>query len=251
MTNSHLFLIFGAMAMTTMMMVAPACSQGDMPHASDVPDAAIDEVALSDSDAEDMMAAQVESQQSQDALPANAKQAVLAGGCFWCVEAVYEQIEGVYDVESGYIGGTADTANYSMVCSKATGHAEAVRITYDPDRVTFGQLLKVFFTVAHNPTHLNRQGNDHGPQYRSAIFPRSAEQRTIARAYIDQLNASGQYPRPIVTTIEDASVFYPAETYHQDYARNNPNDGYVRAVSRPKVEHLQDQLPEMLREDDE
>jgi len=241
--------------MAAMTMLGPACSQTDMPHAADVPDAELDEQPTTNTDDgnENTSVSDTTPEMQPDdvAQPSTTRQAVLAGGCFWCVEAVYEQIEGVSDVESGYIGGSADTANYEAVCSKTTRHAEAVRITYDPEVVSYGDLLKVFFTVAHDPTQLNRQGNDRGPQYRSAIFPRSEEQRAIAAAYIAQLNASGQFPGPIVTTIEDASVFYPAKTYHQDFARNNPNNGYIRAISQPKVEHLIEELPDMLRRNNE
>jgi peptide-methionine (S)-S-oxide reductase len=164
--------------------------------------------------------------------------AVLAGGCFWCVEAVYSQLDGVLEVASGYAGGTAETANYEAVCTGETDHAEAVRISFDPQRITFGQLLKVFFSVAHDPTHLNRQGNDVGPQYRSAIFYADDEQRAVAEAYIRQLKEAGAFTRPIATKLEPLDAFYEAEPYHQGYATRNPNQPYIAYVSAPKVEKL-------------
>jgi peptide-methionine (S)-S-oxide reductase len=162
-------------------------------------------------------------------------EAVLAGGCFWCTEAVYRQLDGVLDVISGYAGGTADDANYRAVCSGETNHAEAIRIRYDPRRISYGQLLKVFMSAAHDPTQLDRQGNDRGRQYRSAIFPTTAAERDVARAYIAQLDAAGVFKTPIVTTLERLVEFYPAEAHHQDYAARNPEQGYIAAVSAPKV----------------
>ena len=167
-------------------------------------------------------------------MSANSKTAVLAGGCFWCTEAAFEQLEGVLDVTSGYAGGNAETANYRAVCGGDTGHAEAIRITYDPGRITYEQLLDVFFD-AHDPTQLNRQGADIGTQYRSAIFYANDEERRVAQARIDQLNVSRAFPRPIVTTLEPLTVFYPAEDYHQDYASQNPEQPYIQSVSMPKV----------------
>lgn len=164
--------------------------------------------------------------------------AVLAGGCFWCTEAVFLPLDGVVSVVSGYIGGSAETANYEAVCSGTTGHAEAIRVTFAPDVISFGQLLRVFFAVAHDPTQLNRQGNDRGTQYRSAIFPVDAEQRAVAEAYIAQLNAAKVFGAPIVTTVEDGAPFYAAETYHQNYAARNPHQPYVAAVAAPKVDKL-------------
>ncbi len=164
--------------------------------------------------------------------------AVLAGGCFWCTEAVFLPLDGVASVVSGYIGGSAQTANYEAVCSGTTGHAEAIRITFAPDVISFGQLLRVFFAVAHDPTQLNRQGNDRGTQYRSAIFPADAEQRAVAEAYIAQLNAAQVFPAPLATTIEEGATFYAAETYHQNYAARNPHQPYVAAVAAPKVDKL-------------
>ena len=172
--------------------------------------------------------------------------AVLAGGCFWCTEAVYRELDGVLAVTPGYAGGTRETADYETVSTGRTGHAEAIRITYDPSRLTYGQLLKVFFSVAHDPTQRNRQGNDVGPQYRSAIFPQDDGQRRVAEAYVKQLDDAGAFTGPIVTTIERAE-FYEAETYHHDYAKKNPTSGYIRAVSMPKVRKLEQYFPEKLK----
>ncbi len=160
---------------------------------------------------------------------------VLAGGCFWCVEAVYAQLDGVLAVENGYAGGTADTADYETVCSGRTGHAEVVRVRFDPAKLTLGQILKVFFSIAHDPTQKDGQGNDIGRQYRSAIFYTDEEQKAVAAAYIAQLDAARVFDRPIVTEITPLVAFYEAEPYHADYARRNPNSGYIRAVAAPKV----------------
>lgn len=174
-------------------------------------------------------------------------EAVLAGGCFWCTEAVYRQLAGVLGVVPGYAGGDAATANYEAVCSGRTAHAEAIRITYDPERLSYGQLLKVFMSVAHDPTQRNRQGNDIGPQYRSALFPLDEAQARVARAYLEQLAAAGVYAAPIATTIEPLPAFYEAERYHHDYAARNPGQPYIRAVSMPKVEKLAKAFPGKLR----
>jgi peptide-methionine (S)-S-oxide reductase len=173
--------------------------------------------------------------------------AVLAGGCFWCVEAVYLQLDGVRAVTSGYAGGTADTANYRTVCSGTTNHAEVVRVTYDPSRISYGQILKVFFWIAHDPTELNRQGNDIGRQYRSAIFYADERQREVAAAYIKQLNEARVFPKPIVTTLEPLEAFYEAEAYHQNYAALNPAQPYVAAVAAPKVKKARSLLPDKMR----
>jgi methionine-S-sulfoxide reductase len=172
--------------------------------------------------------------------------AVVAGGCFWCTEAAFEQLEGVLDVASGYAGGAAETANYRAVCSGNTGHAEAIRITYDPAKISYDQLLAVFFD-AHDPTQLNRQGNDAGTQYRSAIFYADESQRRAAQAKIDELNKAKKFPRPIVTTLEPLTEFYPAEDYHQDYARLNPDQPYIQAVSMPKVCKVRDKYAGLVR----
>ena len=171
--------------------------------------------------------------------------AVLAGGCFWGVEAVFEHVKGVTQVTSGYSGGTAESAQYRMVSSGATTHAESVRISYDPSQVTYGQLLRVFFSVAHNPTELNRQGPDVGKHYRSAIFYANEEQRKVAQAYIAQLNAAKAFPRPIVTEVVPLKAFYEAEAYHQDYAARNPTQPYIVVHDLPKVANLQRQFPDL------
>ncbi len=173
--------------------------------------------------------------------------AVLAGGCFWCVEAVFEQLEGVLDVVSGYAGGDACTARYELVSTGQTGHAEVVKITYDPKRITYGQLLKIFFAVAHDPTQLNRQGPDVGPQYRSAIFYATEEEKRVAESYIRQLQEARVFDRPVVTRLEPLRGFYPAEEYHQDYARRNPFSPYILAQSAPKVRKLEKTFPACLR----
>jgi peptide-methionine (S)-S-oxide reductase len=171
--------------------------------------------------------------------------AVIAGGCFWGVQAVFQHVKGVISVSAGYAGGAADTAHYEMVSEGNTGHAESVRIKYDPSRVSFGQLLKVYFAVAHDPTELNRQGPDTGSQYRSAIFYSSAEQQRIAEAYIAQLNKAGVFKRPIVTQVVALKAFYEAEAYHQDYAQHHPNEPYIAINDLPKVAELRKELPEL------
>ncbi|EON93291.1 methionine sulfoxide reductase A [Marinobacter lipolyticus SM19] len=180
---------------------------------------------------------------------AGAAHVVLAGGCFWCVEAVFLAINGVTFVESGYAGGSADTANYEAVCGGQTGHAEVVDVHYDPSKVSFGQLLKVFFSVAHDPTQLNRQGHDRGTQYRSAVFYETLEQKRVVEAYIRQLDAAGVYPEPVVTRLEPLEAFYPAEAYHQNFAAQNPYQPYVMAVAAPKVEKLEKTYSDYLKPD--
>lgn len=182
-------------------------------------------------------------------LPAagNEARVVLAGGCFWCVEAVFVAINGVTRVVSGYAGGRPETANYEAVCTGTTGHAEAVEVHYNPSEVSFGALLKVFFSVAHDPTQLNRQGNDRGTQYRSAIFFETDEQKQVAEAYIRQLEAAGVYPDPVVTTLEPLEAFYPAEEYHQNFAARNPHQPYIMAVAAPKMEKLIDNYADRLK----
>ncbi|ULQ46713.1 peptide-methionine (S)-S-oxide reductase MsrA [Flagellatimonas centrodinii] len=174
---------------------------------------------------------------------------VLGGGCFWCTEAVYLAIAGVKSVVSGYAGGTAATANYDAVCSGATDHAEVIRITFDASQIRLGELLKVFFAVAHDPTTLNRQGNDRGRQYRSAVFYADEAQRNVAADYIQVLDAAGAFPAPIVTTLEPLTTFYPAEAYHQDYAARNPGQPYVQFAALPKVEKLGLYFPQRLKRD--
>jgi peptide-methionine (S)-S-oxide reductase len=175
--------------------------------------------------------------------------AILAGGCFWCTEAVYTQLDGILSVMPGYAGGSRETADYEIVSTGRTKHAEAIRISYDPSRLTYGQLLKVFFSVAHDPTQRNRQGHDVGPQYRSALFPLDADQRRVAEAYVKQLDEIGAFTGPIATTIEPDAEFFEAETYHHDYARRNPMQGYIMAVSTPKVRKLEKYFPEKLKKD--
>ena len=177
------------------------------------------------------------------ASPAHADTAVLAGGCFWGMEAVFEHMKGVSDVVSGYAGGSAATAHYNDADS---GHAEAVRITYDPKQISYAQLLQVFFAVAHDPTQVNRQGPDEGASYRSAIFPQNAAQKSQAEAFIARLNASHAFKAPIATRIERGG-FWPAEAYHQDFARKNPNYPYIVVNDRPKVAALKNRYPALFR----
>ena len=173
--------------------------------------------------------------------------AVLAGGCFWCTEAVFNQIEGVKKVVSGYSGGEQATANYEAVCSGRTGHAEAIQITFDPSKISYGQLLKIFFSVAHDPTQLNRQGNDRGTQYRSAIFYSDPEQKRVAEAYIQQLEQAKVFGSPIVTVVTPLEAFYPAEGYHQNYCSLNPHSPYIMGVAEPKVAKTKKQYPDLLK----
>ena len=173
--------------------------------------------------------------------------AVFAGGCFWGLEAVFDHVKGVKNVVSGYSGGNAMTANYALVGTGKTGHAETVRIVYDPKLVSYGQLLKVYFSVAHDPTQLNRQAPDVGPQYRSEIFAASAQQQEIATAYIAQLSAAKTFDAPIVTRIELLKAFYPAEAYHQNYLRLHPNDPYIVYNDAPKVVNLKQLFPQLYK----
>jgi peptide-methionine (S)-S-oxide reductase len=173
--------------------------------------------------------------------------AVLAGGCFWGVEAVFEHVKGVTRVESGYAGDSEETAQYETVSSGRTGHAESVQITYDPSQITYGQLLKVFFAVAHDPTELNRQGPDVGTQYRSAIFYRTGEQKRIAESYIAQLDQAKVFPSKIATEVVALKAFFAAESYHQDYLANHPNEPYIVYNDLPKLENLRKQLPDLYR----
>lgn len=180
------------------------------------------------------------------AAPARTETAVLAGGCFWGMESVFEHVKGVTDVVSGYAGGSSGDASYDRVSSESTGHAEAVRITYDPSRISYARLLQVYFAVAHDPTQVNRQGPDVGPSYRSAIFPQNASQAAQAKAFIAKLNAAKVYKAPIATRIENGS-FYPAEGYHQDYARKHPLNPYIIINDRPKVSALRRQYPNLFK----
>ncbi len=173
---------------------------------------------------------------------------VLAGGCFWCTEAVYGQLDGVLSVRPGYAGGSAETAHYDDVCTGATGHAEAIEIVFDPARVALGQILKIFFSIAHDPTQLNRQGADVGTQYRSAIFYANESQRLIAERYIAQIEAAQLFDAPIATTLEPLVKFYVAEQYHHGYAARNPWQPYIQAVATPKVDKLRKTHRDMLKE---
>jgi peptide-methionine (S)-S-oxide reductase len=173
---------------------------------------------------------------------------VLAGGCFWCTEAVYSQLDGVLSVRPGYAGGVASTANYEDVCTGTTGHAEAIEIVFDTGRVSVGQILKIFFSIAHDPTQVNRQGADVGTQYRSAIFYANDAQRDIAERYIAQIDAARVFDAPVATSLERLEAFYPAEQYHHDYAARNPFQPYVRAVAMPKVEKLREVHADMLKD---
>ena len=174
--------------------------------------------------------------------------AVFAGGCFWGIEAVFDQVKGVSKAESGYAGGSANTADYYTVSSGATGHAESVRVTYDASQITYGQLLKVFFSVAHDPTELNRQGPDVGSQYRSAIFYANDEQKQIAESYIKQLDGAKVFSERIVTQVSPLKAFYPAEDYHQDYLVNHPNEPYIVYNDMPKLVNLRKLLPELCKQ---
>jgi peptide-methionine (S)-S-oxide reductase len=169
--------------------------------------------------------------------------AVLSGGCFWGIQAVFQHVKGVISATSGYSGGSAKTAEYEIVSTGETGHAESVQIVYDPSQITYGELLHVFFSVAHDPTQLNRQGPDQGTQYRSSIFYGNAEQKRIAEAYIAQLDQAKIFPLPIVTKVVPLQPFYPAEDYHQNYAALHPNQPYIVYNDAPKVEHLRQQFP--------
>jgi len=175
----------------------------------------------------------------------NQQTAVVAGGCFWGIQAVFQHVKGVVSATSGYSGGSSLTAQYEVVSTGATGHAESVKIVYDPSQVTYGELLRVFFSVAHDPTELNRQGPDEGTQYRSSIFYGSDEQKHIAEAYIAQLDKAKIFSRPIVTQVVPLKAFYAAEAYHQNYATNHPNDLYIRYNDAPKVAHLRQQFPDL------
>ena len=174
--------------------------------------------------------------------------AVFAGGCFWGVEAVFEHVKGVKSAVSGYAGGSVATPSYELVSTGDTGHAESVQVIYDPSQVSYGKLLQVFFSVAHDPTQLNRQGPDHGTQYRSAIFYNTPQQQRVAEAYIKQLTAAKTFSRPIVTQVAKLSAFYPAEAYHQDYLAHHPNQLYIVINDQPKVAALKKQFPAEYRD---
>lgn len=172
---------------------------------------------------------------------------VLGGGCFWCTEAVYKQIDGVLSVRPGYAGGTKDTADYKTVCTGRTDHAEVIEVVYDPAKLALGQILKIFFSIAHDPTQKDRQGADVGRQYRSVVFYADDEQRKVVQAYIEQLSKAHAFDGPIVTELSPLVEFFEAEQYHHDYAALNPNQPYIRGVSDPKVAKLKKVHPDMLR----
>ena len=173
--------------------------------------------------------------------------AVFSGGCFWCTEAVFELIAGVDKVISGYAGGDKKSAHYEIVSAGKTDHAESIQITFDPARISYGQLLKIFFHVAHDPTQLNRQGPDYGRQYRSAIFYVNAEQKRVAEAYIKQLNEAKVFNKPIVTEVNELKAFYPAEEYHQDFVQRNPGHPYVVVNALPKIQKTKKEFPELIK----
>jgi len=184
----------------------------------------------------------------QPAAPGAVQSVVFAGGCFWGVQAVFQHTQGVLGAVSGYAGGPAASAHYETVGSGTTGHAEAVQVKWDPSRISYGKLLQVYFSVAHDPTQLNRQGPDAGPQYRSAIFYADAAQQEVAQRYIAQLDAAKVFPRKIVTQLAPLNGFYPAEDYHQDYATLHPDSPYIAAFDRPKIANLKSMMPEWYRE---
>jgi peptide-methionine (S)-S-oxide reductase len=174
--------------------------------------------------------------------------AVFAGGCFWGVQTVFQRVKGVTDTTAGYSGGSAATATYDQVSSEGTGHAESVKVVFDPAKVSYGTLLRIFFSVVHDPTQLNRQGPDVGTSYRSVIFYTSPEQEKIAKAYISQLDAAHVFPKPIVTDVTPLKAFYDGEDYHQDYAEKNPNNPYIQVCDVPKMAALKVQFPELFQD---
>lgn len=174
--------------------------------------------------------------------------AVLAGGCFWGVQGVFQHTEGVLNAVSGYAGGDMKSARYETVSSGRTGHAESVQITFDPRKISYGRILQIYFSVAHDPTQLDRQGPDYGPQYRSAIFPANAEQERVAKAYIQQLDQAHVYPSPIVTKIEMSKAFFAAEGYHQDFLTKHPTHGYIVINDLPKIDSLKRLFPDLYRD---
>ena len=174
--------------------------------------------------------------------------AVFAGGCFWGTQSVFERVKGVLKTNAGYAGGSASTATYDQVITETTGHAESVEVIYDPSQISYGQLLRIFFAVAHDPTQLNRQGPDVGTSYRSAIFYTNDEQKQIAAAYIAQLDAAKVFPQPIVTQVTPLKGFYRAEDYHQDYALHNPDNPYIKVCDLPKIKALKEEFPQLFVE---
>jgi peptide-methionine (S)-S-oxide reductase len=173
--------------------------------------------------------------------------AVFAGGCFWGTQSVFERVKGVLDTKAGYSGGSAWTATYEQVGREDTGHAESVKVVYDPSQITYGRLLQIFFSVVHDPTQLNRQGPDVGPSYRSVIFYANEEQHKIGAAYIAQLDEAKVFPKPIVTQVVPLKGFYDAESYHQDYALHNPGNSYILVCDKPKIDALKEEFPELFK----
>ncbi len=182
------------------------------------------------------------------ALPAARETAVFAGGCFWGVQAVFQHTQGVLNAVSGYAGGEKATSSYNMIGSGRTGHAESVQVTFDPKKISYGKLLQIYFSVAHDPTTLNRQGPDSGTQYRSAVFYQGASQQQVAERYIAQLDAVKAFPEKIVTQLTPLLAFYPAEAYHQDYATLNPHSPYIARFDLPKIANLKALMPEVYRD---
>lgn len=223
-----------------------ACNRPDSPAASGADDAAGPTPTKTSSNPGDRLPAPAVDDQPTRSQPSQ-QVAVFAGGCFWCTEAVFERLAGVNAVTSGYAGGSAESADYRTVSSGQTDHAEVIQIRYDPAKVSYGQLLRIFFAT-HDPTQLNRQGPDVGRQYRSAIFYADENHKRIARAYIDQLNEADAFDRPIVTTLEPLEAFYPAEQYHQDFMQNNPGHPYMQMHAVPKLEKLEKMFGDRLAE---
>ncbi|GAA0266371.1 peptide-methionine (S)-S-oxide reductase MsrA [Alteraurantiacibacter aestuarii] len=201
-------------------------------------------ITATPSSAEEVFNAPVATRQADES---GLQTAIFAGGCFWGIEAIFSHTRGVQSAVSGYHGGTQQQASYSLVSSGVTGHAEAVKVVYDPSVVRYDQLLQILFSVGADPTLLNRQGPDHGTQYRSAIVPMNAEQRAVAQAYLAQMGRSGVWDRPIVVAIENPRAFYEAEEYHQDFSLRNPTNPYIRRWDAPKVEALREEFPQLYR----
>jgi peptide-methionine (S)-S-oxide reductase len=227
--NSHLTKRFGIAALTLALLAGGGALVSQLPAQAAEQAVIIPPPAVDESGAKGM------------------ETALLAGGCFWGVQGVYQHVKGVENAVSGYAGGKADTATYEDVSTGSTGHAETVAVTYDPRQITYGQILQIYFSVAHDPTELNRQGPDHGTQYRSAIFPMTPEQKTIAEKYIAQLDKAGVFKEKIVTRTDAAAKFYPAEAYHQDFLAQNPSYPYIVVNDQPKIDNLKQVFPAMFR----
>jgi peptide-methionine (S)-S-oxide reductase len=233
--NRHLRILF-SLSLLSLMVAGCSGQQSVLTTPANSTPAAVKKIAI------------VEPTKDIPATPSTGSQTiVLAGGCFWGMEAVFEQLKGVSNVVSGFSGGTAATAHYDTVSSGKTDHAEAVQITYDPKQISFGQLLKIYFFVAHDPTQVNRQEPDNGKQYRSAIFFASPEQQRVAKAYIDRLNQSHIFPQPIATQLVSLTKFYAAEDYHQNFIDRNPKYPYVVVNDLPKLDRLRQQFPDLVR----